>query len=86
MGTVAQCFGLSSAAFPGHKQEAGWEAGQPGLELVPMWDPSTFKAKTLTVRLLYWALRFIYFYGKVQFTERRRDRDKDLPLADSLPK
>ena len=25
--------------FPGHRQGAGWEAGPPGLEPAPTWDP-----------------------------------------------
>ena len=38
-GAGSQSFGLSSTAFPGHKQGAGREAGLPGLEPAPTWDP-----------------------------------------------
>ena len=33
-----QGFGLSSTAFPGQKQGAGWEVELLGLELAPMWE------------------------------------------------
>ena len=32
------------------------------------------------------SLRFIYFYYKVRYTQRRRDREKDLPSNGSLQK
>ena len=51
-----------NTAFPGHKQGAGWEAVLSGLEPVPIWDPSAFKARTLASRPLYWALNFIYLF------------------------
>ena len=38
-GAGSQSFGLSSTAFPGHRQGAGREAGLPGLEPAPIWDP-----------------------------------------------
>ena len=47
MGTESQGFGVSSTAFPGHKQGAGWDAGLLGLEPVPIWDPGACKARTL---------------------------------------
>ena len=50
VGAGSQGFGLSLTAFPGHKQGAGWEAGLPGLQLVPRWDPGTLKARTLASR------------------------------------
>ena len=40
-------FRSSLTDFPGHKQGAGWEVEQLGLELVPTWDPGAFKARTL---------------------------------------
>jgi len=49
-GAGSQGFGLSSTAFPGHKQGAGWEVELLGLELAPIWDPGTFKARTLAAR------------------------------------
>ena len=45
-----QGLGPSSTAFPGHTQGAGWEARLLGLELAPIWDPGTFKARTLAAR------------------------------------
>ena len=33
-----------------HKQGAGWEVELSGLEPAPMWDPGTFKARTLAAR------------------------------------
>ena len=38
-GAESQNLGPSSTAFPGHRQGAGREAGLPGLEPVPIWDP-----------------------------------------------
>ena len=38
-GAGSQSIGLSSTAFLGHKQGAGWEVELPGLALVPIWDP-----------------------------------------------
>ena len=51
-GAGSQGFGLSLTAFPGHRQLAGWEVGLLGLELWPIQDPGTFKARTLAARLL----------------------------------
>ena len=56
-GTGSQNFGPFSMAFPGHKQGAGWEAGQPGLEPAAIWHPGTCKARTLATRLLQQAHR-----------------------------
>ena len=38
-GAGSQSFGPSLTAFPGHRQEAGREAGPLGLEPAPIWDP-----------------------------------------------
>ena len=58
-------FGTFSAAFPGYNQEAGWEVGPPGLILVLIWDPGTFKLRTSAARplcrvqvFLFWCLEF----------------------------
>ena len=51
MGAGSQGFGLFSAAFPGHKQGAGWEAGLLGLEPAPVWDPGVFKERTSAAML-----------------------------------
>ena len=56
MGAGSQVLRPSSTAFPGHKQGAGWQAGPPGLELMPLWDPGKCKMRTLAARLLSWAL------------------------------
>ena len=50
----------SSSAFPGHKQGAGWEAGRPGLEPEPIWDPGTFKVRNLVVRPQRWASAVVF--------------------------
>lgn len=47
--------GPSLHAFPGHKQGTWWEAGLPGLELAPIWDSGTWKARILANRLPQWA-------------------------------
>ena len=52
VGAGFQGFGLSSTAFPDNKQGAGWEVELLGLELTPIWDPGTCRARTLTARLL----------------------------------
>ena len=54
-GAGSQSFGPSSTAFPSHKQGVGWEAWLLGLEPVPIWDPSAFKARTLATRPHCWA-------------------------------
>ena len=56
-----QGFGLSSTVFPGHKQGAGWDAGLPGLELIPTQDPGGLKARKLTARLPHWAHTHILY-------------------------
>ena len=61
-GSESQGFGPSLTAFPGHRQRAGWEVELPGLEQMPILDPSRFKVRTSATRLLCWALlkeRFI---------------------------
>ena len=45
VGAGSQSFGLSSTAFPGHRQGTGREVEQPGRELAPIWDPSAYKAR-----------------------------------------
>ena len=47
-GAGSQSFGLSSPAFPGHRQGAGREAGLPPLEPVPIWDPGLARQGPLT--------------------------------------
>ena len=37
----------SSTAFPGHRQGAGREAGLPGLEPAPIWDPGRVQGEDL---------------------------------------
>ena len=44
----SQSFGPSSTAFPGHRQGAGREAGLPGLEPAPIWDPGRARRGPLT--------------------------------------
>ena len=61
MGAGCQGFGPSSTAFPGHKQGAGWEAGQPGLEPASIWDPGRVKMRTLAARLLHGPCVFYFF-------------------------
>ena len=63
VGAGAQGFGLSSTAFPGHKQGAGWEVGLPGHKLAPIWDTGMFKVRTLAARPPHQAL-FLIFIGK----------------------
>ena len=52
VGTGSQSFGLSSTAFPGYRQGDGWEVELPGLETAPIWDPDTFKVRTLTYAIM----------------------------------
>ena len=47
-GAGSQSFGLSSTAFLGHRQGAGREAGLPGLEPAPIWDPGRARRGPLT--------------------------------------
>ena len=47
-GAGSQSFGPSSTAFPGHRQGAGREAGLPGLEPAPIWDPGSARRGPLT--------------------------------------
>ena len=47
-GAGSQSFGLSSSAFPGHRQGAGREAGLPGLEPALIWDPGRARRGPLT--------------------------------------
>ena len=61
----SQGFIPSWTAFPGHKQEAGWEAGQAVLELVTIWDSGTCKVKTLATRPPCWAIFSPIFEGNV---------------------
>ena len=58
MGAGSQGFGLSSDAFLGHKQGAGWEVGPLGYKLTPIWDSGTFKVRTLATRLLHWVYKY----------------------------
>ena len=63
VGAGFQGFGLSSTAFPGHKQGARWELRLPGLDLASIWDLGAFKGRTLAFRLLCWALNGTKFYA-----------------------
>ena len=60
-GCRVSSFGPFSTAFPGHKQGAGSEVELPGLEPVPILDPSAFKVKTLSTKPLCWALTFKFY-------------------------
>ena len=63
-GAGPQGFGLSPTAFPGHRQGAEWEAGPPGLELPPMWDPGVCKMRTVATSNILKAslLKFTYLF------------------------
>ena len=50
MGAGSQSFRPSLTAFPGHSRGARWEVELLGLEPAPIWDPGTFKARTLAAR------------------------------------
>ena len=67
MGAESQGFEPSSTAFPGHKQGAGWEMELQGLELVPIWDPGTFKMITLTATLLHRVPQIFFFLKRGYF-------------------
>ena len=98
-GAGSQSFGPSSTAFPGHRQGAGREAGLPGLELAPIWDPGRARRGPLTTcatalspelpvfngTLFFLFKDLFYFNWKGGYTERR-NREEDLPSHDSLPK
>ena len=62
MDSKSQGFGPSSTAYPGHKQGAGWEVELPGIELAPMWDPGTFKARTYIAD--FFKKVYLFFIGK----------------------
>ena len=57
MGTGSQSFRLMSTVFLNHKQGAGWDAGPPGLEPVPILDPTAFEVRTLATRSLHKTLQ-----------------------------
>ena len=76
--------------FPRPQAGSWMEVGRLGHKLVPIWDPGACKARTLAPKLWaplnnFFKKRFIYFYWKGRYTERRRDREEDLPPDDSLP-
>ena len=64
MDAESQGFGLPSTDFPGHRQGAGWEAGPPGLELAPIWDPAVCKMRTVATSNTLKAslLKFTYLF------------------------
>ena len=89
MGAGCQGFGLSSTAFPGHKQGAGCKAELPNGSQCPM-GPGAFKVRTVATRPRRWAPRHILLSclhcGKVLFHFQRQSRNLlgTLSWADSL--
>lgn len=63
MGEGFQAFGLSSTAFPAHRQEAGREVEQMIYEQVLIWVPSTGQARSVATSLLPQALDPVLLLG-----------------------
>ena len=66
-GAESQGFTLSFTAFLGHRQGAEWKVELPELEMVPIWDPGVFQARTLTIMLWCWVQeKFTSYIGNAK--------------------
>ena len=87
-GAGSQSLGLSSTAPPGHRQGVGREAGLPGIEPAPIWEPWACKARTLTTCATVPGQKIciflnISFYWKGRYTRGETERQIFRPMIHS---
>ena len=81
-GKGSQSFGPSLTAFPGHRQGAGREAGLPGLEPAPIWDPGRARRGPSTTCATTPG-PFIFFIGKADIQRGETERKIFHPMIHS---
>ena len=87
---------LFRSAFPGHRQGAGREAGLPGLEPAPIWDPGRARrglnhlchcaGPTIPFffkDLFYYYYYYYYFIGKADIQRGETERKIFRPMIHS---
>ena len=87
MGTDNENFGSFSTVFPYQKQGAHWEMEQMGIEQAPIWvlkhvkwgfQPLGYHARCFAFFPFFFFLRFIYFYCKVRYIQRRGETERNI--------